>query len=83
MGYAQILDCTLRDGGYLIDKYFGNKNIYGIIDGLIKTGIEIIEIGFLQNEGTGEGKTVYQNSRDAEKCIPKTGKNGIFSVFAD
>ncbi len=83
MGYAQILDCTLRDGGYLIDKYFGNKNIYGIIDGLIKTGIEIIEIGFLQNEGTGEGKTVYQNSIDAEKFIPKTGKNGIFSVFAD
>ena len=60
---AKLLDCTLRDGAYLIDKKFGDETIIGIIDGLNKANIDIIEIGFLQDEGFGEGKTVYKNSK--------------------
>lgn len=83
MAFAQILDCTLRDGGYLVDKTFGEDNIKGIIDGLVKTGVDIIEIGFLQNEGFGEGKTVFLNSKEAQKVIPKEQGNSIFTAFAD
>ena len=83
MSYAQILDCTLRDGGYLVDKKFGDENIHGIVNGLVNTGIDIVEIGFLQNEGFGEGKTVFLNSKDAEKYIPKEKGNSIFAAFAD
>lgn len=83
MSYAQILDCTLRDGGYLVDKKFGEENIQGIINGLVDTGIDIVEIGFLQNEGFGDGKTVFLNSKEAEKYIPQEKGNSIFAAFAD
>lgn len=83
MNNNMILDCTLRDGAYLIDKKFGDNCINGIISGLLDANIDIIEIGFLQNEGKAPGKTVYLNSRDAEKFIPKNRKNSLFAVLAD
>lgn len=83
MKYAQILDCTLRDGGYLVDKEFGDENIHGIVKGLVDTKIDIIEIGFLQNEGFGEGKPIFKNSLEAEKYIPQKKGNSIFAAFAD
>lgn len=83
MKHVQLLDCTLRDGAYLIDKKFGDETIHGIVEGLVKAKIDFIEIGFFQNEGFGDGKTVYRNSADAKRFIPKD-KNGCqFTVLAD
>lgn len=83
MNHAKLLDCTLRDGAYLIDKKFGDASINGIINGLLNTGIDLIEIGFLQNEGFGEGKTVFKNSKDAEKYVPENKNGTLFTVLAD
>lgn len=83
MKHASLLDCTLRDGAYLIDKKFGENVIKGIVDGLVKSGIDFIEIGFFQDEGFGEGKTVYKNSADAKKYVPKDKKGAMFTVLAD
>jgi hypothetical protein len=33
MSRINVLDCTLRDGAYLIDKKFGLENISGITRG--------------------------------------------------
>lgn len=74
MNHAMLLDCTLRDGAYLIDKKFGRNAINGIVAGLMDSGVDLIEIGFLQNEGFGEGKTVYKNSKDAEEYVPSEKK---------
>lgn len=83
MNHAMLLDCTLRDGAYLIDKKFGDNNIRGIIDGLVKARIDCIEIGFFQDEGFGEGKTVYKNSADAKRFVPEEKNGAIFTVLAD
>ncbi len=83
MNHAKLLDCTLRDGAYLIDKKFGDASINGIINGLLNAGIDLIEIGFLQNEGFGEGKTVFKNSKDAEKYVPENKNGTLFTVLAD
>lgn len=83
MNKAKLLDCTLRDGAYLIDKKFGDIAINGIINGLLKANIDYIEIGFLQDEGFGEGKTVFKNASDAERFIPKDKGNAEFAVLAD
>lgn len=83
MKQAQILDCTLRDGAYLINKKFGDNVIKGIIAGLINANIDIIELGFLQDEGEGAGKTVYKNSVTAEKYLPSGKQKAKFSVLAD
>lgn len=83
MRHAKLLDCTLRDGAYLVDKEFGDATIRGVIDGLMMAGVDIIEIGFLQNEGFGPGKTVYLNSADAASFVPKEKKDTLFAVLAD
>lgn len=83
MGRAQLLDCTLRDGAYLVDKKFGDQAIHGIIRGLMQAKMDYIEIGFLQNDGFGEGKTVFRNSADAKSFIPSDKCGAEFSVLAD
>ena len=81
--HAKLLDCTLRDGAYLIDKKFGDEYINGIILGLCEANVDIVEIGFFQDEGFGEGKTVFKNSKDAKKFVPKDKGDTLFTVLAD
>lgn len=83
MKHAKLLDCTLRDGAYLVEKYFGDTTISGMIDGLVGANVDIIEIGFLQNDGQGEGKTVFKNAAGAKKFIPNEKGSSVFSVLAD
>lgn len=47
MGKIQLLDCTLRDGGYVNDWKFGNENLISIFERLVDAKADIIEIGFL------------------------------------
>jgi 4-hydroxy 2-oxovalerate aldolase len=44
---VKLLDCTLRDGGFINDWQFGHENIAGIAQGLATAGVDIIEVGFL------------------------------------
>lgn len=81
--HAKLLDCTLRDGAYLLDKTFGGETIKGIIQGLVNAKVDLIEMGFLQDEGQGEGKTVFLNSKDAEKYVPPGRGSTLFAVLAD
>lgn len=43
----KLLDCTLRDGGYINDWKFGHENIVNIFERLVASGVEIIETGFI------------------------------------
>lgn len=47
MKSIQILDCTLRDGGFVNDWNFGLGSMKSIISRLDKAGIDMIEIGFI------------------------------------
>ncbi len=47
MGEIKLLDCTLRDGGYINDWHFGHDNLVSVFERLVDAGIDIIEIGFL------------------------------------
>ncbi|MGN0414940.1 MAG: aldolase catalytic domain-containing protein [Agathobacter sp.] len=83
MNHVKLLDCTLRDGAYLIDKKFGDNIIRGIVNGLLKAKLDLIEIGFFQDEGFGEGKTVFLNSEDAKRFVPDHKNGAMFTVLAD
>jgi 4-hydroxy 2-oxovalerate aldolase len=48
MGKIHLLDCTLRDGGYINNWAFGEDAIKGVIRKLELTGIEMIEVGFMR-----------------------------------
>ena len=47
MARRELLDCTLRDGGYVNDWKFGHAQIVEIFERLVSSGVEYIEIGFL------------------------------------
>lgn len=47
MSQIKLLDCTLRDGGYINDWNFGHNNLINIFERLVDANIDIIEIGFL------------------------------------
>lgn len=51
MGQIEILDCTLRDGGYVNEWNFGKHNISKIIKKLGEARLDIVECGFLTNKG--------------------------------
>lgn len=55
MSRIKVLDCTLRDGGYINDWMFGDKNIDFTISSLSESKVDIVEIGFLSNK-TEENK---------------------------
>ena len=46
----KLLDCTLRDGGYVNNWRFGLENIDKIISSLISSNIDYVEAGYLKDE---------------------------------
>ncbi|SDP35304.1 aldolase catalytic domain-containing protein [Selenomonas ruminantium] len=44
-----LLDCTLRDGGYVNDWNFGHHSITSIYKQLDSAGVDYIEVGFLDD----------------------------------
>lgn len=43
-----LLDCTLRDGGYIVGWDFGSNTIINIYSRLVASGVDIIELGYLR-----------------------------------
>ena len=49
MSKLYLLDCTLRDGGYINDWDFGRNNLLSIYQRVVSSGAEIIEVGFIDD----------------------------------
>lgn len=62
MSSAKILDCTLRDGGYINKWKFGYEPICGIVADLTCAGVDIIECGFLRD-------VVYDKDSSVFSCV--------------
>ena len=67
----QILDCTLRDGGYCNQWNFGSANIQKILLGLLQSKVNIIECGFLTNRVISDkDRTKFASLDDISQLIP-------------
>ncbi len=74
-----ILDCTLRDGGYINNWQFGYKAIRDIIYNLERAGIDIIECGFLRDMPYDPDASVFSDIEQITSLItPK--KSGTLYV---
>ncbi len=49
MSDIQLLDCTLRDGGYINDWEFGHNRLISVFERLVDTNTDVIEIGFIDD----------------------------------
>lgn len=70
MGNISLLDCTLRDGGYLNDWKFGNNNIVSIFERLVASKVEFIEIGFIdQSREYDPDRSIYPDVKSINKTM--------------
>ncbi len=66
----KILDCTLRDGGFVNDWNFGKYSINNIFARLLKSNIDIIEIGMLNDKREFDiNRTICPRTEDFNKII--------------
>lgn len=84
MRNVKILDCSLRDGGRLINCAFPDEHIRGITEGLCASGVDIIEMGFLRGNVEYKGDSTFFTEIDQfKKFIPKNRGNSMFVGFCD
>ena len=84
MKHIQVLDCTLRDGGYCNECRFGFENEKKIIRSLIEANIDIIECGFLMNLDTyNKDLTKFSSLEQVAEIIPENRKGKLFVVLTD
>jgi len=67
----QLLDCTLRDGGFANNFNFGYENIKNIVQYLSKADIDVIELGFLEADSAKDSNlSTFPTLEDLAKVIP-------------
>lgn len=77
-----LLDCTLRDGGYVNNWRFGSRTIYGIIEKLFISNVEYIECGYLsQKSADSEDYTKYLSFDAIARVVPKSHENKQLAVM--
>ena len=72
----ELLDCTLRDGGYVNNWEFGHAAILSIFNNLVLAKIENIEVGFLNNsEKHSFDRTINPSVDSYNKIFENINKN--------
>jgi len=82
MNKIQILDCTLRDGGYINDFQFGKNAIEKIIHQLTEANVDIIECGFLEDCEYDVSKSIFNHVEEIKPFIPQNRKNSMYVAMA-
>lgn len=84
MKNIQLLDCTLRDGAYIVDANFGAKSISGIIKKLQEAKVDIIECGWLKDGPHQIGTSFYHVPNDLKHymIVPKN-RNTTYVAMID
>lgn len=83
MGRILLLDCTLRDGGYINDWRFGEDAIKGTISKLEQTGIEMIEVGFIKGHSYDPDCSLFPDTDAFKKILSQKNKNVIYVGMVD
>lgn len=82
MSNIKILDCTLRDGGYVNDFLFGSHVISKMISQLTTSGIDIIECGFLEDCEYNPDKSVFTTVEQIKQFIPSKRNRSMYVAMA-
>ena len=69
MGNISLLDCTLRDGGYVNDWNFGKGLMTSVSERLVNARVDIVEIGFLDDRQKYNPERSIQPSTDSYNKI--------------
>lgn len=77
----KLLDCTLRDGGYVNDWKFGYTNIVSIFERLVDAGVDIIEVGFLDDRRPFDiDRSIFPDTQSANQIYGSLDKKNAMVV---
>ena len=86
MKNIKVLDCTLRDGGRIINCAFKDLEIKEISRRLAEANIDIVEVGFIRDERKVEyngDSTFFTDVDQIRPFIDRNKKNVIYTAFID
>ncbi|MDE6947672.1 MAG: aldolase catalytic domain-containing protein [Anaeroplasmataceae bacterium] len=70
MGTKSLLDCTLRDGGYVNDWDFGHDNLISIFERLVDSRADIIEVGFIDGSRPYDcNRSIFPDTESVERTF--------------
>lgn len=82
MGNIKLLDCTLRDGGYINDWKFGYRTIKDLIRKLVESQVDYVEIGFLRDCQYDQDATLFNNCEEIRNILPDNKGKTMFTAMA-
>ena len=77
MADCKLLDCTLRDGGYVNEWHWGFGAARKIIQTLTRAGVDVVEVGFLRNVAEYDPDTTVCNTiEELNRLLPDESQRG-------
>ena len=83
MRRISLLDCTLRDGGYVNDWMFGEDAIKGVGRKLSQAGIEFFEVGFIKGDTFNPNRAVFPDIQSITQMIQPKDPDMIYVGMLD
>ncbi len=83
MSEIKVLDCTLRDGGYITNWEFKDDMIRETIKGLMDAQIDFIEVGYLNPKGRDTDGTQFKSIETIKRILPEGKRECLFLAMAD
>ncbi|MDD3412680.1 MAG: aldolase catalytic domain-containing protein [Lachnospiraceae bacterium] len=80
----KLLDCTLRDGGFVNDWEFGQDDIANIFERSVSAGLDIIEVGLIdERRNFDRNRTIMPDSKSINTIFGgfDTGKSMIVGMI--
>lgn len=83
MDRFNLLECTLRDGGYITNWHFSEEMIKDVIQSCVDTNFDLIEVGYLNNKPYESGTTQFNNIEQIGEFLPDNRRNTLVLAMAD
>lgn len=77
----KLLDCTLRDGGYVNEWAFGVNESKSITELVSKSGVEFVEVGFIGPHQDREGVVRFSTMQELMKVFGNLDRNSKLSAM--
>lgn len=81
MDSIKILDCTLRDGGYVNEWAFGFDESRAITELVSKSGVEFVEVGFIGPHKDQDGIVRFSSMQELMKVFCNLDRNAKLSAM--
>jgi len=80
----KVLDCTLRDGGYVNNWDFSNSQIVQICTSLAQSKVDIIEVGYLNDKkGSNNDSTLFDSLESINKILTNISLSTTYVAMVD